>query len=483
MSEAIAENKNAPKNVIVNKEMNFQTYDNQTPKYEYSNLIPSNVAQNTFTISSTGNNIVEFKIPKTDLNWKKTIVPFKFEIAADQLSAFHIYLDKITLIGSINLSLINGQPLVDYSFTHMFNNPLLLRDTCYEDMIHNDWTNTLRKSEETTLANNKYPYNSTFEAGNIYGKTAGATNEAITLNEPQHVASYARNTAVTLYREICLGDLVDTEFSLDKDTLYPTDAILRLTLNPTYAMAYRNSYTDAGGGNYTDNGLAELDANTNITISNLYLKLAVQTNFILQRSLAASLYEGKLTYSMPFIVPYKFNVNSSLVNLTVSFNSVFARRLRSIIVMFYNSGSRNQNLYNCANYNASRLRSYVSYLNTQRLYAEDIYCYQPTTLTTGKETTDWMVMKNIINGSVILNRAQYQKTWWHQDSFAVEDGRLRCINLDKKNDNGGLDISNLGNSINYQFVGNHNGVQNLDYYIFLVFNRKVTFSPEGFVAE
>ena len=482
MSEVKAENKNDSKNVLITKEMNFQTYDSQAPRYDYRMLTPSNTATNTYTVGASTQHIVEFKIPITVINWKKTKLVWKMTIPESATAdyAIYVYRDKQTLINSINLSLINGASLVDYNFVHMYNNIGLLRDTPYDEFKHRDWMNIVRPSNDA-VTDNTYSYLSTFEADNVYGKTAGANYESISLYEPQHLKKGATRNGtgagnVTQYFELSLGDLVDTEFSLDKDSLYPSEAILKITMNNKYAMAYEY--------NTVANTTSSLGGTIDITISQLYLKLAVQQNVELQRSLSASLVQSKLQYNLPFIIPYKFNVNSTQADLSVSFNSAFARKLSHIVVVNYTGGATGASMYNNNNYNGTIIKSYRTYLNSQPLYSNDIWCYQPAnTSAVGNELTDWDVMKDVLEGSVYLNRGQYQKMWFHQDSFSVHENRLCCVNLSKKNDGGGLDLANLGNSVNYQFVAKLSAQTNIDWYIFLVFNRKITFSPEGFVSE
>lgn len=226
----------------------------------------------------------------------------------------------------------------------------------------------------------------------------------VPFNEPKYFSGGAINTADPVINvKIPLGMIYNTLLSLDKTIMFPEIMNLRIVWNATPKIYYYNNDAKSTGG-----GTLAV-AGGNITVSNLKLFLAVETREDVINSLRQKISSPEgMSILMPYVHSYKTNLTSTSQNVVLKFDRGHGQRLQKIYHSLFNNTESKNTAYDNDNRSDAKLLSFHTTLDGQRLQEFDVdtSVYE-----------DYMLLKDKLKGSVLMNSDIYQYNWFWCDDF------------------------------------------------------------------
>lgn len=269
--------------------------------------------------------------------------------------------------------------------------------------------------------------------------------------------------ALTLYRDLRLGYLLNTIFSLDKTLLFPEVLVMRVIFNSTKLGWKATNANDPVTG-----AVALASA---ITVANLNLLLAVDQSQEVVNSLADKVKSG-FNMMIPFVHRYKNNLNGDSQSVSIRMNRGHGAVCKKIIhAVFHNTESANT-MYDHSNIGANantalRVSEYYTMLDNSRLQQINLRA----TLNYGE---DYLYHKKMLKGSVLQNQQIYSYNWFHCDSFENQIAPVDNLPVDKDNLITGIDLSI---ERKWDFVGQTMINAYYNHYTFVCVEKALSITP------
>jgi hypothetical protein len=269
-----------------------------------------------------------------------------------------------------------------------------------------------------------------------------------------------------------LSDVAETLLALDKDLYLKENLVMKITWEPqTFVGFYGSSLLDT---TVATGGATALAAG--YTLSNIRLRLAVQTNPNVIKSVMSAVDAG-LSIDIPFVTVLRNPVNSTAQNVNVKINSGMGRSLLKVTHSFFNATESANTAFDNSNLNPAdttvplRINNYYTQLNSQRLSDYNLVC------TSGDGAgDDYQWNLSSIKNSAIFNADVYRANWFHEDDFVGCDNN--SMYKESQITNPGLPITN---EFTWYFFGNTQGnaTINLIHHTIVVTRRTLNISPMG----
>lgn len=336
---------------------------------------------------------------------------------------------------------------------------------------------------------------------------------------PVAVGNNPRTPPMYFQFSLPFSDIHNTLLSLNKDLYFGGEIlILRIVWDNTSHICYSSNQTKLvaesfdgaigvaatlpgllpGGGTLgpvipyvPDPGLGALGLTTNILVDNLTVYLAVEKNPDIANSVMnATLTDIGMSVLSDYIFPYKLNLGpSSVQSISLRFNRGHGRRLKYICAAMFNNNESLNTMYDHSNVgingrnpaaqvdaggaaglvyygdgrlNGTKLRTFYTLLNNNRLQEYDLNCLK---------NDDYKYILNMIDESVIqeANMYQYNRLW-------VENFCGGKLTDHKQNEECGLP---LDIEQKWDVYYNLNGNQSINHYVFAVVQRLLTVNNKG----
>lgn len=219
------------------------------------------------------------------------------------------------------------------------------------------------------------------------------------------------------------SDISDTLLSMDKDLYFKENLIVKITWEPQSMFGF------TGDDEKTFANATELVGG--VTLSNVQLRLAIQTNRKLIESTMALVNSG-LQLDIPFVTTLRNSVNvpaqasaaaGTVANVNVKINSGMGRSLIKVIHTVFNGNESKNTAFDNSNLSVSRgiatytnlakIASYYTQLNSQR-----IQDYLLTCSTLKNTADDYQWNEFYIKNSPIMTPKIYMSNWFHEDNFS-----------------------------------------------------------------
>lgn len=448
---------------------NFRVFKEDSPKYRFLRVPLNNLTTDTVVLTSAAQ-LLEWKLPASVYNLSRSFITYQETIAGSGAGNFNWQDADVVNIGQ-NVFFGNGAgvPLMDLNFANNYSKVARKFDTRFEDYITNDLSSNLAPSNADNTANLR-SVAITAGAGNPYGITPTATFGSIqSLTEPLYTDVGGDDGDLVVYRQLDLKAYTNTILSVDRDLYFGDQQMyLRLTTPPaTTKMGY---YSDSA----TD-PTSNVAAIAGVTLSKLYLYLAIEQNQGIVNDIMSLYKSGQLKVHIPYTVGIRTPTTSTAANVQLTFNESYGRKLKRIMHTVWNNTESVNTQYDCQNFNASKIISYNTYLNSQQLQDMLLYCYLPNNASVPAASVgldDWKYNKRFAKDSVILNAGVYQLNWAHIDSFVNSD---KNKDVPEENIDDGLDMKAVG-QVQWQLQAT-TATANLVHYDYATFSREFIATP------
>jgi hypothetical protein len=252
------------------------------------------------------------------------------------------------------------------------------------------------------------------------------TDNASTNNylEPQHLnIASAPGTAILVSRYFPLNSFKGTFFNVDKDTCFGTDMYIRLFTN--YGQRLGQYTTTPSNPN-----AANTQINANVTMSNVYLYLAIEENLDIRNSLLTALAHGSIKMTIPYLYSYRFSVsgNSSSGNVSLTLTKNYGRGVKSITVVPFNGQEYTNYAFDHSNVNGTKVSQIQTTMDGRPLTDYQLNCYNPNSSinptgvgwsTPINFADDYREALKFTDRSCLNGYPAYQSMWFYCDAWGV----------------------------------------------------------------
>ena len=456
--------------VLKTNNINFKTVTAHNGRYRFLKVPLNNLSGSSISLDQISSQLLEWKLPNVCYNLGKSYLSYNMSVPGTAAVFNWVANDTLELASSITFGTAGGLNLVDIQGVSNYLAVARKIDTDTHDYIQGDVTSGLMKADNN--ATNYLPVPFTPLAGNLYGLPASAQTVAQTTLEPLYLRSGGTTaaTVINVKRTFPLKAITGTIFSMPQDQYFGDNMYLRILTNPANKISW-NSVGSATPAT-TPTAIA-----TSLSVSNLFLYLAIEKDQMICDSLMQKYQSGQLKYTIPFTYNFRFGTQGAgTQSLQVQLNSQYGKLLKRMLVATFPSSETLNAGFDHSNWSGSKISTYQTYLDSQPLQDAMVNCVQPSNgvLT---EMDDYRENKAVIERSgVIMNPLSYQLNWFHCDEFATpsQDSSVPSSQI-----YAGLD---LAQPKAWSMIMNTTAA-NYTHYVFAQFLRSVVISPSGPVYE
>lgn len=463
---------------IATPQANYRPVKISAPRYRFRKIPLYNNGNNSMIIPGGATLQAQWKIGADVYNLKRSFISYQATAAAAGAGTFiYTVQDAPEAFNLLQFTDQGSLPVANIQFARKYARINRKLKTKFDKFMTMDISGALNPSNAPiTNVKTLYPAinftNAVPPVAGVAGTDNLSTNNFV---EAQvSINSTAANAAFSWYRQIPLDAYADSIFDVDRDQYFGRDMYLQGDIgNGNYMCWTSTSATDPTAG------ALQYPSGNNITLSNMYLYLAVEVNDEICRGLKDKYLKSGLTQmiSYPYAIRLPTNTANGVANLTYILQTTFGIYCRKIMFQSYASPETGGTLMDCSNFNGQKILNYQTSVESQPL--QDIYinCMIPNVAnasTTNLTQDDWRENQKYCTGSVIQNFAQYQTNWFHIDRFGEEDMKT---NVPQENLVGGLEL-NVARTWGIQ-ANTGVGAGNLQNYIFADIQRELTVSAIG----
>jgi hypothetical protein len=392
----------------VNPALNYRQVDSSKPSYNYRKVNPSNGGSTTVTLASTGatQNTV-FIIPAEVVNMGESYLQYDITLAGSAGLYRWPFKDVYGEFDYVTYRDSGSMSLVDLRYANMYSHVMNRINISNKELQYHDDLNGL----VATNALNS----------DVKSIRMDNTSTSLAFKEPQHFQVGAITVDLVIQRRVYLKDLCrDSYFGMAKNGILPIDTFLEINWIGNKLGFYSTSATNPQTAHTV------LGA---ITIANLCLKLAFETNQDLVKEMKSAI-AGNLTVPIPWVRVHSIAASSATswtYNLPLD-NKQHGRKIKKIVyVPFATQGSSgNLDLFrtydHCNNASVNdamhqKIDNYFTLLNNTKLQRDNILCPLSTTAATLAQHDDYMLHKSLLENTTYFNQAMHSFNWLHIDAF------------------------------------------------------------------
>jgi hypothetical protein len=488
----------------------YHNIDMKAARYRFSRQPVYNIPSGSITVNSTSANNFQIKIPaQTVFNLGRSLIPYQYTLPAGTATQYVCsYEDGVNLFRNIQFT-DGSQNMCDLNNADVFLHNMRPFNTQVKDLLTRDPLDEFYFSNEsigTGLTDNNFTFSTdnmlTTAAVQASNPNPGTLNSAtVNILENEKFKLGAVGQSLTIARMFKLGDLKDTIFGADQDLCFNCDTYINIV--PQYGARMFFYTTNPAS---PQNGAAAVSTGT-VTLSNLYLQLAVQENEDIRQNVKRALASSAISLSIPYTISNRYSSPGNASSFSASLTLPKQGRLlkRNMITVGYGSEYAAAYAWLHNNRNGSCVSQIYTSLDGRFLTDAPVNCYNPNdpinpllSATTNLWSSvtdlamDWREMQKWTRGTAILNYQMFQTMWAYFDSWGeiYNDSPDRyfypsqCIN-------DGLDVLLSGDhsytitcncpAVNYASnVYNSVGVL---FYIFSTYLKTLQITPGGIILS
>jgi hypothetical protein len=470
--------------IVVPDATNYKTVSEFAPRYRYLPIYMNNSNTTTVTLGKSDSQMLQFQLPSGSVyNLSKSYIQYPMTTGDAPATQFNwLHEDAPAFFDSVELSISAGTKLCDLHNANKYGKVRMRQSITTHELLCADALSALYPCNLSTAYNLKaMPDN--YQAGNIYGAgmnpatgliVPGSSYAGITTYlEPQHTRrsttaeAGAHTSVLTSYRQLPLGIFADTILGMDRDLFIPTDTYFRTVVScPKLGFSCVS-------------GTAPTDANSDsiaggVTLNNVVLYLAVEQNAFIVDAIKTKFASSGLKFQIPFTTSFKNNTaNPGTASAQIIMNRGQGKSIKKIMHTIWNVKENGASAFDCSNWNGSKLTSYATYIDSNKLQNADVSTLQPTG--TNVNQSDWLMNRKFYQNSAVMNGGQYQLNWCHVDSFSEPEDH---VGVPEENIASGLPITT---QVTWQFQGE--ATTGLNHYTFVTFMKDVAILPDANIVS
>jgi hypothetical protein len=451
--------------------LNFKTVEKASPSYTYLKVPMNSIPSGAFTNSFTTQTLIDWKLPNKVVNLGRSYIGYVNVVPAELAGIATWVPEDTTDLGIANASLMSSQGFdvmnLNYSTNYLKIGTKL--GTSHETLLYNGPIGDgLFLNSQLPIVSNYMPVSYTAQANNVYQIPPAVVTTAVnTSNEVQYLSASALATASTKVRQFPLSWFKETILALDKDVYFgpQADMFLRFMVGGNKCGFTSTSATNP-------NTAATAFATAGSAITDMYLYLCVENNPVVIDSIMATYANNKLMVQIPYTVAFKTNNPSSTVdNVTINITRQYGKYLKKIVHTLFNGTESANTNFDMSNWNASKIQTYNTFLDSTQLQPQLINCSQP--IAGAVNSNDYAINKKILKDSALVGLGQYQNNWFHCDQFFDDSVSDRS---DGNNISQGLPLND--NHI-WVFAGTSAIATAINNYTFMTFTRDLLVNTDG----
>ena len=415
----------------ISPELFYDQYDVSFPSYNFRNVYPANGGARTVTVTSVGElQKTVFNIPAEDVNLGYSYLEYDLNIpdqgapAGGREMYACTFKDVYGEYDSVIYNDTGSQNIVEMRNLNLYNSVMNRIDTTPKDLEYAEGMNGLERSDDIVAAGTLVNY----DVAGAKSRRFDNTNNALPYKDVRSLqygppGDGAGAGSFTIKRRITLAELCGEHsfFGYQKDWIFPQETYLTINWSGNRIGFKFDAATRAGGPpavtviDHTVNNAALVG---NITITNLVLKLAVQTN----QELIAAL-KQRVAAGMTLPIPYtKVHLitgsggSQATCNLTLDAGQHGKKIKRLIYVPFRHAvpaGSSYLMYDHRNNQNRLVLSNYYTELDNAKLQRDII-------VTSGDgvaNVDDYMLHRKLLQNTTYFTRNSYNFYWFHMEAF------------------------------------------------------------------
>lgn len=466
----------------------FKDCDIKLPRYRYTRLNMSNLPTGSCTVTPTSSTMCEWRIPSSAcMNLARSFVTYQYTVPALAANFACVFEDGFDF-RQVYFGNGGGLGIVDLQYADAYVNAIRPIRTRLCDYLTNDQISQFYKCNQLNTSN-LLPFSRD-------GLSAGVQNASTdSYIEPQHLAICPTlNTAYQVNRYVPLSSVVDSVLSLDKDMIFGQDMYLRLWTNYGQRMCYYTTSPNNPSANVTLQ-------TTNMTVSNLYLQLALEENLDIRAGLLSALSSGKMKLTIPYPYTYRTSSpgNSSQASISITLTKNYGRTLKRLAYVPYNAQELSQYAFDHSSPNGTKVQQIQTSIDGKPQTDYLLQCYDPYStinpngIWNAAPSTwadDFREAQKFQRGSCLTSYPAFQTQWLYCDQWGIpwladEDSEIVNPLTD------GLDLLNSGDHT-YQITAYTPASQQatsniytngLVHYVFCWFVRTLEILPSGIVLS
>lgn len=463
--------------VVTADQINYQQKMFSHPSYRFEPQYPNTFGQPI--ILGASQTPVTINIPPEVFNWAQTDLLMTLNIPINVNGTYTWYaLNALTMISHLQFYAGANMFIVDLDNLQNYLDIIIKKELSQDEFLSND-RGLVGVGHSNSVANIVPALrNSNYTNANTTNPDGWPINSSsVNYTEPAYFGVSNINEAVTINVQFPLRLLKNTAFSVDKNMYFGQTTYFKMYFGPTSKICYISSSDEnpSAGARIS----FQPAANTNVTITNLQLMLAVESNQDLRTMIINQVASTGLSYLIPYVQAFKNSNMGTSQNISIQLDQGNGRSLMKVYHAPYNNQEDLDTMYDHANTaiisdannsaQNQKVLQYYTQLNGKRSQDITIDC------TSSGPFLDYMQHKRQIRGSILSNLNVYQYNWFHCDDWTGFGPRY-------DQDNKGELISGIPMSVSpltWSFIGLvlRGGNNTFQHYTWFVFIKKLMMSP------
>ena len=434
---------------VVSPSVIYKQYSQLAPKYKYVRINLSNLQTSTVALSATTSTELQFKLPSnTVMNLSKSVLSASLVVPAQGAGIVSAMVaDCYPFGGAVSFETGNGLQILNLPYSSKFSKIVGKTSIKDDELITRDKSSFC------------YPCNSLING--LVPKTNDGSDDAAVVPylEPKYHRISDDSKSNTILMQYALGDLRHTAFATDKDLYFgQNDMYVKLTLNGYNDWIFQDDYS--GAPVYATLG----NALTNLT--SVYLYIAVEQNPTIIDQVVGHFNGNGIKLLIDYPITTRLTASSSTQNVVIPYVPSYGKTLRKVFHTLWNSTETLSTALDCDNTAHTRVISYNTYLDSTKLQDD---------LVVTATNDAWRLNMDICKKSAVLNKAVYDRNFFHCDSFENEDMNKDNKLLPRENVVAGLPMDK---GLQYQYTATTEDTS-LVHLNFAIFTREVLINRNG----
>jgi hypothetical protein len=463
-------------------QLDWKTYQSVYPKYKYYKILPDNAA--SVIANSAGGQEVNISLPNKVYNLARSYLTYQFVLRDDaQFTAGQFYWIPVDVWPHFRQIVFQSRSPTGY-IAQIDELPNYLEIVWNAETKYDEYKtfDTFGLNNVPTGANNGTGWGRMLRpsyVGSANNKRFDNSNASVPFDEPLHlIASAAAGTQagvadIVLNVQIPLSMIYNSIFSYDKDLFFDEVMVLKLVTASTNKMGWRGTSRDIPTA-----GAAAL--NHNVEFQNMALYLAVEEDPFLAEGLMRTKREKGLNMMIPFVYGMKTGLAQS-TSQVVYMNMTRSNGLRckKIYHSVFNTNESANTIFDHSNINNTKVIQYYSDIDGVRRTDFDINCGRNDTDPRAPQSgLDYLIKKESLKGSLILNSDIFYSKWFHVDDFTnIKSPSELPMTPNQNNLLEGLELPEVGQrKWQIQFTTANAGY---NHYTFAIFEKQMSVTNQS----
>eukprot|EP00732_Lithocolla_globosa_P000101 Lithocolla_globosa_v1_NODE_19_length_9697_cov_21.310620.p2 type:complete len:445 gc:universal NODE_19_length_9697_cov_21.310620:1929-3263(+) len=405
---------------VIAQELDYSSSSVSHGTYQFSKTTPLVALAAADSITTSGGQESIFELPSKAFNLERSVLSFSATPVSGTLATktFWSHTDGFPYVRQIQVYTKEGLYLCDIQDAHKYCKMTMRRFTKFSDITTSD---TLTSGAAAGgYFTGLYPSRtaitgtSAIRPSNVDAKTP--------YWEPAYCLPGVQDDidAPIVNIQIPLSRIANSIF-LDRDMYFGESIYIRLVWAPTTQVLFKATTS-------TDPSTGAGVSDSNLTISDLLIYLAVEQNPVVVQSLMDKYKSGSLSFNIPFVYMNIQSLTGTQHNLQVRYSRPHGKKLKAILWTPFNATDTLNNAYDTDNKADAKVLDYYTMVNSVRLTQ---FNYDTST------GNDWMYYKEKLSNSCILSSDEFYYNW--SGDILFSGGRYSDINNANLDD--GLDLS------------------------------------------